>query len=226
LACSTTTRPRLCQPRSTSRPAWSYPPCRRLAELRPPPRPNPDRRRARPYEPARAPILIFATRASSSQDSSTPCSTCASCACGQVAPDPRASASRCPTLGQTGQKLLVTGAGIAPHRSSASPRSLPKLWHRWPRAAHDQPAPRQHLQHQANTAACVSRSISRGCAKSSSGPAWPRQRNAHKAPQRQRIRQAPGDARSAPMPSKYPINKERSKCPASAKDVQTAAHRT
>jgi len=86
-------------------------------------------------------------------------------------------------LGQTGQKLLVNWRLYRAARSSASPRSLPKLWHRWPRAC-PRSAPRRasNLQHQANTAACVSRSISRRVREIVEWSAWPRQRKCPKAP--------------------------------------------
>jgi len=145
---------------------------------------------------ARAPILHLRNGAHLRlQDSSTPCSTCASCACGQVAPDPRASASRCPTPWPDGQKLLVTGAGNRrrhdrAHRAFAS-KVVASMATRLPTIS---PRRASTSNTQANTARASPDRSAAGCAKSSSGPAWPRPAQCHKRRSASRIRQAPGDA--------------------------------
>ena len=75
-------------PRITFHPAPSYRPGRPLAASRPRWRPCPDPPRARPCAPSGCgPSFIFAIRASSSvPDSSTLCSTCASCASDRAVP--------------------------------------------------------------------------------------------------------------------------------------------
>jgi len=205
-------------------------PLSRLAELRPPPRPNPDRRRARPYEPGACAHPSSSHAHLRLQDSSTPCSTCASCACGQVAPDPRASASRCPTpWPDPVRKLLVTGAVIAPHDRAHRRVRFQSCGNRWPRAcprsARAAPATSNT---QANTAACVSRSISRrvreivewsGVASSSAMPT--KRRSASESAKRPGDAALGSDAFEIPYQQRAKVNARRP-----AKDVQTAAHRT
>jgi len=112
-------------------------------------------------------------------------------------------------LGQTGQKLLRNWRRYRAARSSASPvRS--KVLASWPRAWPTiRPAPRQALQHPGRTRprASPDRSAA-GCAKSSSGPAWPRPAQ---CPQSAAAPANPPSARHAALGSdafEYPINKE------------------
>ena len=181
--------------RTASRPAWLYRPCRLPAGSPPPPHPCPDPPHARPCAPDAS------ARPSSSRcahphpsGSSTPYSTCASSASGPAAPAPPASASPSPTPSPDRSGTPRNSLPCPAARSSASPPRLPASSHRCRLACPSTVPIRQQPQHPAEHFA-VRLHIDQ--------PPRPRDRrvirrrlrqtNAHKLPQRQRVRQPPRD---------------------------------